>query len=141
VGRSADHGGARILEEEPMLHLTVREPAGAVRRARGDASLIVTALGTHDQPAAVLAAVEEAQAFEPAVAFTVLPGTGYAPPWGAEEVLTVLVVDEPVRTSSFASRLAAALEQDAVLIHELGGGKRRPPAPARDGRPVREGRR
>jgi hypothetical protein len=109
-------------------------PAGAgpvaVHRASGAASLIVTALGPYDHPTAVQAALEEAEAFRPALAFTVLPGTGYAPPWGAEEVITVLVVDEPDRTAFFARRLAAAFEQEAVLVHDLDGGRERRPATA-----------
>jgi hypothetical protein len=96
-----------------------------VSRASGEASLIVTALGPHDHPSAVRAAVAEAEAFRPGLAFTVLPGTGYAPPWGAEEVITILVVDEPERTRFFARRLARAFEQDAVLVHDLGGRRER----------------
>ena len=104
----------------------VRDPAppagaapNAVSRASGEASLIVTALGPHDHPSAVRAAVAEAEAFRPGLAFTVLPGTGYAPPWGAEEVITILVVE------SRSGRLASAFEQDAVLVHELGGRRER----------------
>jgi hypothetical protein len=106
-------GPTVVAEPDPVVH------------APGSASLMVTGHGPYDRDAAIRVVVAEAQELDPVPAFTVLPGTGFAPPWGAEDVLAVLVVDAPGRAASFARRLAGAFEQDAVLVRDLGGAESR----------------
>ena len=51
-------------------------------RGHGRPSLIVTGLGPYDHAEAVEIVAAQARAFDPPLAFTALPGTGYAPAVG-----------------------------------------------------------